>query len=199
MKKLLAAFLILMLLIPAAIAEPEEFRLRDGITWSSTPDEVEAIVGEVSFSGEAGDCLVQVYSNIPFGNCSGDFHAWFVGHYNQLILMTYDLVDFPADQTLEEAAADLKAGLDSKYTPITYEPSTLVKLLNGYSRLRRLDEDHIYSEDELPREFSRWIAPDGTEIYMGYIGESYWQILYFNISGIEDLLALMDTPNTNGL
>ena len=38
MKRSLSLILTLLLLLPVALAEPEEFTLRDGITWSSTPE-----------------------------------------------------------------------------------------------------------------------------------------------------------------
>lgn len=187
-----------MLLLPVALAEPEEFRLRDGITWSSTPEEVEEVVGKNPQLEETSDCLIQVYSNISFGNCSGDFRAYFVGHYNQLISMGYELEEFPANQTLEQAVDDLKAGLNTKYTPAEFELSALVDLLNGYVRL--LGGDRIFSEENLPAERFHWVASDGTEIYLlGSYENNSWELAYFNVSGIEDLLALMDAPNTNGL
>lgn len=82
MKRSLSLILTLLLLLPVALAEPEEFTLRDGVTWSSTPEEVEAFVGDLSWSekmsGGLGG-LVQAYSNVSFGNCSGEFQAIFVG------------------------------------------------------------------------------------------------------------------------
>lgn len=200
MKRLLSLILTL-LLLPAALAEPEEFTLRDGITWSSTPEEVEAIVGDLSWSEEMNGGLgglVQAYSNIPFGNCSGEFQALFVGDYNQLVSMGYELADFPENQTLEQAVDDLKAGLDAKYTPAEFELSALTELFSDYARLLSNDSPS-FSEADISGNFYRWTAFDGTEIYLTGVIDDHWEIIYFNVPGIEGLLATIDAPNTNGL
>ena len=200
MKRLLSLILTL-LLLPAALAEPEEFTLRDGITWSSTPEEVEAIVGDLSWSEEMNGGLgglVQAYSNIPFGNCSGEFQALFVGDYNQLVSMGYELSDFPEDQTLEQAVNDLKAGLDAKYTPVEFDLPALTELFSDYARLLS-DDSPSFSEADISGNFYRWTAFDGTEIYLTDGIDDHWEIIYFNVPGIEDLLATIDAPNTNGL
>lgn len=200
MKRLLSLILTL-LLLPAALAEPEEFTLRDGITWSSTPEEVDAIVGDLSWAEEMSGGLgglVQAYSNVSFGNCSGEFQAIFVGDYNQLVSMGYELADFPEDQTLEQAVADLKAGLDAKYTPAEFELSALTELFSDYARLLS-DDSPSFSEADISGNFYRWTAFDGTEIYLTDGIDDHWKIIYFNVPGIEALLATIDAPNTNGL
>ena len=200
MKRLLSLILTL-LLLPAALAEPEEFTLRDGITWPSTQEEVEAIVGDISWSEEMSGGLgglVQAYSNVSFGNCSGEFQAIFVGDYNQLVSMGYELADFPEDQTLEQAVADLKAGLDAKYTPVEFEVSALTELFSDYARLLS-DDSPSFSEADISGDFYRWTAFDGTEIYLTDGIDDHWEITYFNVPGIEALLATIDAPNTNGL
>lgn len=202
MKRSLSLILTLLLLLPVAFAEKnDEFTLRDGITWSSTPEEVEAIVGDLSWSekmsGGLGG-LVQAYSNIPFGNCSGEFQALFVGDYHQLISMGYELADFPEDQTLEQAVADLKAGLDAKYTPVEFDLPALTELFSAYARLLT-DDSPSFSEADISGNFYRWTAFDGTEIYLTDGVDDHWQIIYFNVPGIEALLATIDAPNTNGL
>lgn len=202
MKRSLSLILALLLLLPVAFAEKaDEFTLRDSITWSSTPEEVEAIVGDLSWSEEMNGGLgglVQAYSNVSFGNCSGEFQAIFVGDYNQLVSMGYELADFPENQTLEQAVADLKAGLDAKYAPAEFELSALTELFSDYARLLS-DDSPSFSEADISGNFYRWTAFDGTEIYLTDGIDDHWEIIYFNAPGIEDLLALMDAPNTNGL
>lgn len=201
MKRSLSLILTLLLLLPVALAEPEEFTLRDGITWSSTPEEVEAVVGDLSWSEKMSGGLggfVQAYSNIPFGNCSGEFQALFVGDYHQLISMGYELADFPEDQTLEQAVNDLKAGLDAKYTPVEFDLPALTELFSDFARLLS-DDSPSFSEADISGNFYRWTAFDGTEIYLTDGVDDRWQIIYFNVPGIEALLATIDAPNTNGL
>ncbi len=201
MKRSLSLILALLLLLPVALAEPEEFTLRDGVTWSSTPAEVEAVVGDLSWSEKMNGGLggfVQAYSNIPFGNCSGEFQALFVGDYHQLISMGYELADFPEDQTLEQAVNDLKAGLDAKYTPVEFDLPALTELFSDFARLLS-DDSPSFSEADISGNFYRWTAFDGTEIYLTDGVDDRWQIIYFNVPGIEALLATIDAPNTNGL
>ena len=202
MKRSLSLILALLLLLPVAFAEKtDEFTLRDSITWSSTPEEVEAIVGDLSWSEEMNGGLgglVQAYSNIPFGNCSGEFQALFVGDYHQLISMGYELADFPEDQTLEQAVNDLKAGLDAKYTPVEFDLPALTELFSDFARLLA-DDSPSFSEADISGNFYRWTAFDGTEIYLTDGVDDHWQIIYFNVPGIEALLATIDAPNTNGL
>ena len=201
MKRSLSLILTLLLLLPVALAEPEEFTLRDGVTWSSTPEEVEAVVGDLSWSekmsGGLGG-LVQAYSNVSFGNCSCEFQAIFVGDYNQLVSMGYELADFPENQTLEQAVADLKAGLDAKYAPVEFDLPALTELFSAYARLLT-DDSPSFSEADISGNFYRWTAFDGTEIYLTDGVDDRWQIIYFNVPGIEALLATIDAPNTNGL
>ena len=157
MKRSLSLILTLLLLLPVALAEPEEFTLRDGVTWSSTPEEVEAVVGDLSWSekmsGGLGG-LVQAYSNVSFGNCSGEFQAIFVGDYNQLVSMGYELADFPENQTLEQAVADLKAGLDAKYAPVEFDLPALTELFSAYARLLT-DDSPSFSEADISGNFYR--------------------------------------------
>ena len=112
--------------------------------------------------------------------------------------MGYELADFPEDQTLEQAVGDLKAGLDAKYTPVEFDLPALTELFSAYARLLT-DDSHSFSEADISGNFYRWTAFDGTEIYLTDGVDDHWQIIYFNVPGIEALLATIDAPNTNGL
>ena len=112
--------------------------------------------------------------------------------------MGYELADFPENQTLEQAVADLKAGLDAKYAPVEFDLPALTELFSAYARLLT-DDSPSFSEADISGNFYRWTAFDGTEIYLTDGVDDRWQIIYFNVPGIEALLATIDAPNTNGL
>lgn len=187
MKRSLSLILTLLLLLPVAFAEKnDEFTLRDGITWSSTPEEVTEAVGKKPISLSDDRCSIYSYFFVPFGKCSGTMKAVFSGKENaQLVALCYILTQSPKEQTEDQAVADLKAALDMLYTPAECD---LAVVTEAFNLLYQAIGEPVWEESDFSGGSCKWTAFEDTDIFLTKVNGT-WTIAYFNRIGIDEVLS----------
>lgn len=188
MKKLsvyLLAFLLLFCVSSLAHAEeaaPEQgFTFRDGITWSSTPAEVIAGMGDVPVTNEDASGLIGVSKflwaeKVPVSTIeAGDINFFF--YEDQLFMIGYG---FYNAETKSDDFATIKEALTIKYgEPTTSAANKAASAKNFIS----MTGDQYAAQIKL-YDYTCWTFAD-TRIYIANIDDSSFVVCYENLPLLE--------------
>ena len=176
MKKLICAALVLLLVSSCALAE--SFSIRDGITWSTTLEELTLLFPDTEPEETDFSNLQQYFfSNVSVAGTTGDFMASYLG--DRLLMVGYIFEN--ADRSA------LSAALSEKYASAAdCTKESFLELVNTVNGLSGAEEYDISSLDNY--EISCWAAAENTAIYLLTVdGDTI--IEYFNMNAIEELSA----------
>ena len=182
MKKLICV--VLALLFVASTAFAETFSIRDGITWSSTPEEITALIGTEPEVAEADDYNLTryYYLDVSVAGITGTFAVTYID--GQPITFMYFL-----DDVDENALAD---ALSEKYTSAEASSEILNDHLNAMDVMMGRDDGYEY--DDVYDYIFRWTAEENTDIFMVPEGSgSTIMILYFNMNALESQTPVYTT------
>lgn len=164
-KRLLSAVLAMLLLASAAVAEEPAYILQEGISWQSTPEEVQQVLGEGAVLDEERSEIIGKFTVVSAdGGSFSEFSydsAVFTFHNDAAM---HAVAYFTAEQLPEPE--DMKESLSSLYG----EPEEREE--NSYSL-----EEYIMSMNGVNTMY-RWKLGD-TEVEMVDMGEAGEELRYY--------------------